>query len=91
MKAPTQKDIDSTASGYRRLPCDGRHEHTYHFYMYYTKKEIISMWKEQHPMQIGCDTCGDPIDADIHKEELGMCVDCSNEYFTHDDEEGETK
>lgn len=39
--------------------------------------------------QIPCDHCGDPIDAEIHKEELGMCIDCSNKYFTHDDEEGE--
>lgn len=34
-----------------------------------------------------CDTCGVMIDADIHAEELGMCVECSNEYFSHDDEE----
>jgi hypothetical protein len=33
-----------------------------------------------------CDVCGDKIQADIHAEELGMCVDCSNKYFTHDDE-----
>ncbi len=33
-----------------------------------------------------CDVCGDKIQADIHAEELGMCVDCSNAYFTHDDE-----
>jgi hypothetical protein len=28
-----------------------------------------------------CDKCGDKIDADI----LGMCVDCSNEYFSHEE------
>jgi len=28
-----------------------------------------------------------PVDHDIWFEELGMCVDCSNIYFTHDDEE----
>jgi len=27
------------------------------------------------------------IPSDIHEEELGMCVDCSNEYFTHLDED----
>jgi hypothetical protein len=32
-----------------------------------------------------CDKCGDKIDADIHAEELGMCVDCSNEYFSHEE------
>jgi hypothetical protein len=34
-----------------------------------------------------CDKCGEPILADVHKEELGMCVDCSNAYFDHSDEE----
>jgi len=32
-----------------------------------------------------CDKCGEKVLADIHAEELGMCVDCSNEYFTHDE------
>jgi hypothetical protein len=40
--------------------------------------EIIKM--------LPCDKCGEKILADIHAEELGMCVDCSNRYFTHDDE-----
>lgn len=34
-----------------------------------------------------CDECGVPVDADIHAEELGMCVECSNEYYDHSDEE----
>jgi hypothetical protein len=34
-----------------------------------------------------CDNCDSPISVDVHAEELGMCVDCSNEYFTHNDEE----
>ena len=34
-----------------------------------------------------CDECGVLIPEDIHEEELGMCVECSNEYFSHDDEE----
>ena len=34
-----------------------------------------------------CVGCGTAVDADIHAEELGMCVDCSNEYYNHDDEE----
>jgi hypothetical protein len=32
-----------------------------------------------------CDKCGDKIETDIHAEELGMCVDCSNEYFSHEE------
>jgi hypothetical protein len=34
-----------------------------------------------------CDECGTPIDTDIHAEELGMCVKCSNKYYDHDGEE----
>ena len=31
----------------------------------------------------GCDKCGEPVVKDIHAEELGMCVECSNDYFDH--------
>ena len=34
-----------------------------------------------------CKDCQTPVDHDIWFEELGMCVDCSNVYFTHDDED----
>jgi len=37
-----------------------------------------------------CDECGVPVDADIHAEELGMCVECSNEYYDHSDEENQS-
>jgi len=36
-----------------------------------------------------CDNCGELMSKDIHAEELGMCIDCSNDYFTHNDEEVE--
>ncbi len=28
-----------------------------------------------------CNVCGLPIPSDVHAEELGMCLDCSNAYF----------
>jgi hypothetical protein len=28
-----------------------------------------------------CEKCSVPVKADIHKEELGMCVECSHAYF----------
>jgi|DEB0MinimDraft_6_1074348.scaffolds.fasta_scaffold05437_8 hypothetical protein len=31
-----------------------------------------------------CDVCGDLMSADVHAEELGMCLECSNLYFAHD-------
>lgn len=34
-----------------------------------------------------CNLCGELISKDIHEEELGMCIDCSNAYYTHNDEE----
>jgi hypothetical protein len=36
---------------------------------------------------LSCDKCGDPVKDDVHAEELGMCVECSNRYFNHEDEE----
>jgi hypothetical protein len=33
-----------------------------------------------------CIECDELIDTDTHTEELGMCVDCSNAYYTHDEE-----
>jgi hypothetical protein len=52
-------------------------------------------WSHDEPVGTGlftftvfrsCDKCGEPIEKDIHIEELGMCVDCSNKYFDHEDE-----
>ena len=48
----TTKDIETTASGFYRLPCDGKHNHAYHFYLYYTKKEVVKMWKDEHKEQV---------------------------------------
>lgn len=47
-----------------------------------TIKDLIGLIKygvEKTP----CDKCGKLIDSDIHTEELGMCLDCSNAYFDH--------
>ena len=52
-------------------------------------------WSHDEPVGTGlftftvfcsCDKCGEPIEKDIHIEELGMCVDCSNKYFDHEGE-----
>jgi sugar phosphate isomerase/epimerase len=32
---------------------------------------------------IPCDYCKIPIDSDVYEEELGMCLDCSNAYWSH--------
>lgn len=32
-----------------------------------------------------CDDCGELVDTEIHAEELGMCVDCSNDYYSQDE------
>jgi hypothetical protein len=54
-------------------------------------------WSHDEPMGTGlftfvaykgCDKCGEPVKADVHKEELGMCLECSNAYFDHSEEEG---
>ena len=33
-----------------------------------------------------CQTCGTPVPADIHAEELGFCIPCQHEYFDNDKE-----
>jgi len=52
-------------------------------------------WSHDEPMGTGlftftahkdCDKCGEPVVADIHAEELGMCVECSNAYFNHEED-----
>jgi len=30
-----------------------------------------------------CDDCGTLVPTEIHAEEFGFCVDCSNDYFGH--------
>lgn len=44
----TEKDIEKTRDGYYLLPCDGRHEPNWHKYLYYTKKEVVRLWKDAH-------------------------------------------
>ena len=34
----------------------------------------------------GCDKCGEPVQGLIHAEEMGMCIECSNKYFDHEEE-----
>lgn len=46
---PTEKDIKKTTTGYYQLDCDGRHHHN-HMYLYYTKKEIMKLWRKEHPI-----------------------------------------
>jgi hypothetical protein len=52
-------------------------------------------WSHDEPVGTGlftfthykeCDKCGVPVKADIHSEELGMCVECSHAYFDHEGE-----
>ena len=47
---PTEKDIEKTyPSGAYTLGCDGRHENLRHVYYFYTKKEVIKRWRDEHP------------------------------------------
>lgn len=48
---PTEKDIERTPSGWYRMACDGRCGFDYHFYLYYTKKEVIKRWRAEHPKE----------------------------------------
>ena len=46
----------------------------------------VGLVRKENEME-PCVDCGVMIDADVHAEELGMCLDCSNVYWSHDDEE----
>lgn len=30
-----------------------------------------------------CRDCGTPVESEVHAEELGFCLDCSNDYWGH--------
>jgi len=30
-----------------------------------------------------CVRCADPVDAEVHEDELGFCLHCSNLYWEH--------
>jgi len=49
MARPTESDIVANHNGYYELECDGRHDHSRHLYLYYTKKEVMKLWREEHP------------------------------------------
>lgn len=46
----------------------------------------VMAWFSVDADSVPCDECGAPVKADIHAEELGMCVECSNEYYSHEEE-----
>jgi hypothetical protein len=49
----------------------------------YESPELLQIYDLLVGPTLPCDKCGDRIDKDIHAEELGMCVDCSHDYFDH--------
>lgn len=61
---------------------------------WYLEDDVLTArrWSHDEPTGTGlfhftahkeCVKCGTPVCASIHKEELGMCVECSNAYFDH--------
>ena len=64
---PTEKDIKKTTTGYYQLDCDGRHHHN-HMYLYYTKKEIMKLWRKEHPINNIEEERSIDIDEDLHGE-----------------------
>lgn len=37
-------------------------------------------------MMVKCDYCETLMDEDVHAEESGMCLDCSNKFWSHSDD-----
>jgi hypothetical protein len=50
--------------------------------------DLEQIIKGEEPMERACvsEYCAERLDKDIWKEELGMCVECSNAYYTHEEE-----
>jgi hypothetical protein len=44
---------------------------------------LIKKIQEAQISYTPCDECGQLIETWVHEEELGMCLECSNAYFTH--------
>jgi hypothetical protein len=52
MPRPTLKDIyKAYPSGAYILDCDGTHDFPRHIYYFYTKKEVLRLWREEHPIR----------------------------------------
>lgn len=65
---------------------------------WYLNNDVLTARRYSHDEPVGsglftftpclsCDKCGEPIKKDVYTEELGMCLECSNRYFDHSDEE----
>lgn len=51
---------------------------------YWEGEEVFcSKCQEQMPESLPCNNCGKGVDSDIHAEELGFCVPCSEEFLGH--------
>jgi len=40
-------------------------------------------WGEESVSVRPCVKCGVEMDADVHEEEMGMCLECSNRFWDH--------
>jgi hypothetical protein len=55
----------------------------------YSHDEPVGSGKWSFSKAAKCDKCETPMLPDVHAEELGMCVECSNKYFDHEHPEHE--
>jgi formylmethanofuran dehydrogenase subunit E len=53
------------------------------YHAYQINASLIEKIREAEISYTPCDECGELIEIDTHKEELGMCLECSHAYFTH--------
>lgn len=52
MPRPTERDIyKAQGSGAYVLDCNGLHDFPRHIYFFYTKKEVLQKWREEHPIR----------------------------------------
>ena len=61
-------------------------------YLDYEQREAVESFANEFGIDLSedltpCETCGVGVITDIWLEESGFCVDCSNAYYTHEEEE----
>ena len=61
-------------------------------YIDYEQREAVEAFATEFGIDLSedlshCRTCGVGVSTDIWLEESEFCVDCSNAYYTHEDEE----
>jgi hypothetical protein len=85
-------NIDYTPNGYWVISDIIGGHLTTRTYLDFEQREAVEAFATEFGIDLmedlsPCQTCGIGVPTDIWLEESEFCVDCSNAYYTHEDEE----